>query len=158
MPHNNLMHFKITFKIGSIIFKNLSKGNIFAVFRNVTDNVFFSSNIFLSVFSYLFIAFHIEIIIDYFFHIISVFRCIGIDVVEIIINTICDNTKFRLWLISLFLFVLVLYFLWLINCSSYFLSWSEGLSFKSSNYLTPCCVEWKPELISKACWKNWLVL
>ena len=60
--------------------------------------------------------------------------------------------------LPLMLFVLVLSLLWLITCSSFFLSWSEGLSFKSSGSLTLYCVEWTPELISKACWKNRLVL
>ena len=32
------------------------------------------------------------------------------------------------------------------------------MSFKSSNFLILYCVEWIPELISKACWKNWLEL
>ena len=45
------------------------------------------------------------------------------------------------------LFVLVLSLFWLITCSLYLLSWSEGLSFKSSGSLTLCCVEWIPELI-----------
>ena len=37
------------------------------------------------------------------------------------------------------------------------LSWFEGLNFKSSSSLTLYCVEWVPEFISKACWKNRLV-
>ena len=60
--------------------------------------------------------------------------------------------------LPLMIFVLVLSLLWLMTCSSFFLSWSEGLNFKSSNSLILCYVEWIPELISKACRKNRLVL
>ena len=60
--------------------------------------------------------------------------------------------------LPLILFVLVPSLLWLITCSSFFLYWSEGLSFKSLNSLALCCVKWIPEFISKICLNIRLVL
>ena len=85
---------KITFKIGFIIFRNLFKRNIFTVFRNVTDNFFFSPYIFFSVFSYLSVA--INILIGYFFHIVSVFHCTITNIFKLIVNKVCDNANFKL--------------------------------------------------------------
>lgn len=88
----NVMHFSFPKNFKSFpkfpYFWNLLKRLIFAVFR--------SSNMFLLIFFYLFITFHINILIDYFFHITCVFHCTINNISEIIINTTCDDTNFRL--------------------------------------------------------------
>ena len=65
----NVMHFSFPKNYKSFpkfpYFWNLLKRLIFAVFR--------SSNMFLLIFFYLFITFHINILIDYFFHIACFF-------------------------------------------------------------------------------------
>ena len=87
-----------------------------------------------------------------FFHIISVLHCTIINVFEIIINTICDNTNFRLVIsvvcISI-IFVMINNLLFVFS----FLIWRIELQIP---WLF--VVQLKPELTSKACWTNRLVL
>ena len=52
-------------------------------------------------FSFICFAFYIDILIDYFFHITCVFHCTVIDIFDIITNTICDETNFRLVIINI---------------------------------------------------------
>ena len=78
---------------------------------------------FFSVFSYMFIAFRIYILIISFVLSVS-FIALFLMLSKLLL------IQFAITLVSdlpLFLFVSVLSLLWLMNCSSFFLSWSEGL-------------------------------
>ena len=160
LPYNNFMNvfflkiFKSFSKLhGKLVlsFSEMFLGGAFLQFSEMLRKAF---SLVLKSFQLFLLFIAIDILIDYFFHTISAFHCTIINIFEIIINTVCDNTNFRLAInvicISSICVVIK-------NLLFIFLSWFEGLNFKSSSSLTLCCVEWVPEFISKACWKNRLV-
>lgn len=127
---------KITFKIDFITFQNLFKGCIFAVFRNATDNIFFSSNILFSIFFYLIIVFHINILINHFFELLVFLIVLLLIILKLLIIQFVVTLFLDLLLAF---FILVLSFLWPITWSFLFLFWFEGLNYKSSDFLTFLC-------------------